>query len=150
MLAKRRATQGTSRSRTISPETPAVVADQPMISSQLFAWKRRMLEGGCEAVQADEDVVGTSKLRELEKRVRELEGLLGRKTVQVEILKEALDFARVKTDLAAGALERSGVTDTVGAARSNLVESLGGYSDASALHQAGGHGPPATRAQAGR
>lgn len=26
--------------------------------SQLFGWKRRMLEGGSEAVQADEDVVG--------------------------------------------------------------------------------------------
>jgi transposase len=38
--------------------------------SQLFAWKRRMLEGGHQAVHADEDVVGTSKVRELEKRAR--------------------------------------------------------------------------------
>ncbi|PAP92278.1 MAG: hypothetical protein EOS23_31580 [Mesorhizobium sp.] len=29
--------------------------------SQLFAWKRRMLEGGHAAVQADEDVVGSSR-----------------------------------------------------------------------------------------
>jgi len=29
--------------------------------SQLFAWKRRMIEGGHAAVQADEDVVGTSR-----------------------------------------------------------------------------------------
>jgi len=35
--------------------------------SQLFAWKRRMIEGGHAAVQADEDVVGTSRVRELEK-----------------------------------------------------------------------------------
>jgi len=48
------------------------------------------------AVQADEDVVGTSRVRELERRVRELERLLGRKTMEVEILKEALDVARVK------------------------------------------------------
>ena len=34
--------------------------------SQLFAWKRRMLEGGHEAVHADEDVVATSKVRELD------------------------------------------------------------------------------------
>ena len=40
--------------------------------SLLFTWKRRMLEGGREAVQADEDVVGTSRVRELEKRVREI------------------------------------------------------------------------------
>ena len=64
--------------------------------SLLFTWKRRMLEGGREAVQANEDVVGTSKVRELEKRVRDLERLLGRKTMEVEILKEALDLARAK------------------------------------------------------
>ena len=62
----------------------------------LFTWKRRMLEGGREAVAADEDVVGTSKVRELERRVRDLERLLGRKTMEVEILKEALDLARAK------------------------------------------------------
>jgi transposase len=67
--------------------------------SQLFAWKRRMLEGGFQAVQADEDVVGTSRVRELEKRVRDLERLLGRKTLEVEILKEALDAARAKKPL---------------------------------------------------
>ena len=72
--------------------------------SLLFTWKRRMLEGGHQAVAADEDVVGTSKVRELERRVRDLERLLGRKTMEVEILKEALDLARrKKTDLAARA-----------------------------------------------
>ncbi len=61
--------------------------------SQLFAWKRRMLEGGH---TADEDVVGASQVRDLEKRVRELERLLGRKTMENEILKEALALARPK------------------------------------------------------
>jgi transposase InsO family protein len=55
-----------------------------------------MLEVGLQAVQADEDVVGTSRVRELERRVRELERQLGRKTMEVELLKEALDVARVK------------------------------------------------------
>ncbi len=64
--------------------------------SQLFAWKRRMAEGGQSAVEADEDVVGASKVRDLEKKVRELERLLGKKTMEVEILKEALDAARAK------------------------------------------------------
>ena len=64
--------------------------------SLLFRWKRRMIEGGHEAVQADEDVVGTSKVRELERRVRDLERMLGRKTMEAEILKEALDLARAK------------------------------------------------------
>ena len=39
--------------------------------SLLFNWRRRMLEGGLRAVQADEEVVGTSRVRELERRVRE-------------------------------------------------------------------------------
>src|SRR4051794_26462085 len=97
--------------------------------SQLFAWKRRMIEGGHAAVQADEDVVGTSRVRELEKRVRDLERLLGRKTMENEILKEAIEVARLKTDPAAGVLERSGgrfamktIADTLGVARSNLIE----------------------------
>jgi hypothetical protein len=91
-----------------------------------------MLEGGREAVQANEDVVGTSRVSEREKQVRDLERLLGRKTMEVEILKEALDFARVKNDVAAGLLEQSGgqfpmraVAETLGIARSNLAERQG-------------------------
>lgn len=75
----------------------SLVARQAGISpSMLFNWRRRMLEGGFEAVQADEPVVGQTQVRDLEKRVRELERQLGRKTLEVEILKEALDAARAK------------------------------------------------------
>jgi hypothetical protein len=54
-----------------------------------------MTEGGQEAVRAD-DVVPAADLRRLEERVRELERQLGRKTFEVEILKEALDTSRSK------------------------------------------------------
>ena len=64
--------------------------------SLLSGWKRRMLEVGFRAVAADEDVVGTSRVRELERRVRQLGCLLGRKTLENEIPKEALDLARPK------------------------------------------------------
>ncbi len=64
--------------------------------SQLFAWKRRMLEGGTAAVQADDDVVAAARVRELEKRVRDLERMLGRKTMEAEILREALELAAPK------------------------------------------------------
>jgi hypothetical protein len=47
-------------------------------------------------VRADEDVVAASEVRRLEERVRDLERMLGRKTMEVEILKEPLDLARVK------------------------------------------------------
>ena len=52
--------------------------------------------GGREAVRADDEVVAASSVRRLEERARELERLLGRKTMEVEILKEALDLARAK------------------------------------------------------
>ena len=45
--------------------------------SLLFTWKRRMLEGGHQAVQADEDVVGPSRVRELERSIRDLSGRSG-------------------------------------------------------------------------
>ena len=77
--------------------TVSAVARMHGISpSLLFGWRRRMAEGGQVAVQADEEVVAASRVRELEARVRDLERLLGRKTLEVEVLKEALAVARVK------------------------------------------------------
>ena len=67
--------------------------------SLLFNWRRLMTQGGQVAVRADEDVVAQSRARELEQRVRELERLLGRKTLEVEVLKEALAAARGKKPL---------------------------------------------------
>ena len=77
--------------------TVSAVARMHGISpSLLFGWRRRMAEGGQVAVQADDEVVAASRMRELEARVRDLERLLGRKTLGVEVLKEALAAARVK------------------------------------------------------
>jgi transposase len=55
-----------------------------------------MTEGGHEAVRADDEVVPASDVRRFEERVRELERHLGRKTLEVEILKEALERTRAK------------------------------------------------------
>lgn len=64
--------------------------------SLLFGWRRRMTEGGKEAVRADDSVVASSEVRALEKRVRELERVLGKKTLENEILREALKIAQEK------------------------------------------------------
>ena len=64
--------------------------------SLLFGWRRRMAEGGKEAMRADEEVVASSKVRELERRVRELERVLGKKTLENEILREAVKIAHEK------------------------------------------------------
>lgn len=64
--------------------------------SLLFGWRRRMTEGGKEAVRADDSVVASSEVRALEKRIRELERVLGKKTLENEILREALKIAQEK------------------------------------------------------
>ncbi|MGY3238445.1 transposase [Bradyrhizobium sp. USDA 4472] len=73
-----------------------VAARHGLSPSLVFRWRRLMSEGGEEAVPADENVVAASEVRRPEERVRDLERLLGRKTMEIEILKEALDLARVK------------------------------------------------------
>jgi hypothetical protein len=60
-------------------------------------------------------------VRRLEERVRELGRLLGRKTLEVEIPKEALDLARTQKDLAVelcaeGRFPMKAVTETLGVA----------------------------------
>lgn len=47
-------------------------------------------------VASDEPVVSSSEVRRLEERVRELERLLGRKTMENEILREALAKSGLK------------------------------------------------------
>src|SRR5262245_9745139 len=53
----------------------------------LYRCRRLMAQGGAAAVGSDEPVVGNSEVRRLEERIRELERLLGRKTMEVEILR---------------------------------------------------------------
>jgi transposase len=62
----------------------------------LFRWRRLMREGGLSAIQANERVLGASEVRRLKHRIRELERLLGKKTMEAEILKEAIEIAREK------------------------------------------------------
>jgi transposase len=62
----------------------------------LYRWRRLLSEGGAAAVDSDEPVIGNSEVKKLEDRVRELERILGRKTLENEILREALSKAQSK------------------------------------------------------
>lgn len=62
----------------------------------LFKWRRLMMEGGQEAVRAEDQVVAAAEVRELKRQIRELERLLGKKTLENEILREALALAKSK------------------------------------------------------
>ncbi len=77
--------------------------------SLVFRWRRLMSDGGREAVRADDEVVAAAELRRLEERVRDLERMLGRKTLEVEILKEAHDLARARKAISlSGSAPRDG------------------------------------------
>jgi transposase len=72
--------------------------------SLLFRWRKLMKKGGKVAVQAGDDVVSVAEARVLKKRIRDLERLLGKKTMEVEILKDALELAREKKLISRSAL----------------------------------------------
>ena len=67
--------------------------------SLIFGWRRRMKEGGKEAIRADDEVVARAEVLNLQKRIRKLERVLGKKTLENEILREAVKVAHEKNGL---------------------------------------------------
>ncbi len=65
-------------------------------SSLLFKWKKQYLEGNLTAVAAEEDVIPVSELAAAIKQIKELQRLLGKKTMEVEILKEAVEYGQLR------------------------------------------------------
>ncbi len=65
-------------------------------ATQLFQWRKAYLEGSLVAVGANETVVPASELQQAMKRIKQLDGALGPETLENEILKEAVDFAKAK------------------------------------------------------
>jgi len=57
-------------------------------------WKRRYESGAATAVKTNEDVVAASELAAAKARIRELERALGRKTMEVEILRAAQEVVK--------------------------------------------------------
>ena len=64
--------------------------------SKLFTWRRLMEEAGLEGIRSEKGVASKSQAKQLEKRIHELERMLGRKTLENEILREAIKLGREK------------------------------------------------------
>ncbi|WP_350239164.1 IS3 family transposase [Pectobacterium colocasium] len=93
--------------------------------SLLFKWKKQYQEGSLTAVAAGEEVVPASELTAALKQVRELQRLLGKKTMEVEILKEAVEYGQSPKMDSARALVAKGrriaqVSRTMGVSRAQL------------------------------
>lgn len=69
-------------------------------ANQLFAWRKLERAGALTAVGTGEAVVPAGELEAARRQIRELQRLLGKKTMEAEILKEAVDFAQTKKWLA--------------------------------------------------
>lgn len=76
--------------------------------AQLFKWRRLMEEGALQGISSQDELVPKGIVREMEKRIAELERLLGRKTLENEILQEAVKLAHEKKQLLLRALPKAG------------------------------------------
>ena len=65
-------------------------------ASQVFLWRRKMEEGALVCVSCQENVNPETEYRQAIDRIKRLERLLGQKTEEVEILKEAIKIGREK------------------------------------------------------
>src|SRR5207249_441800 len=76
-------------------KTLAELSGELDISPGVIRNRKRFAEAGATtAVQASEDVVPASHLREAYARIRDLERALGRKTMEVEILRTAQEIVK--------------------------------------------------------
>ncbi|WP_338389346.1 IS3 family transposase [Escherichia coli] len=77
--------------------TVSLVARQHGVAaSQLFLWRKQYQEGSLTAAAAGEQVVPASELAAAMKQIKELQRLLGKKTMENELLKEAVEYGRGK------------------------------------------------------
>lgn len=65
--------------------------------SSLVKWRKQVLSGGFMSVKNNDDnLVPSSEVKKLKTKIRELERMLGKKTMQVELLQDAIEIAREK------------------------------------------------------
>ena len=84
--------------QTYEPGTSVslVARQHGVAASQLFNWRKLEREGALTAVSAGESVVPASDLAAARAQIAQLQRLLGKKTMENEILKEAVEIAREK------------------------------------------------------
>lgn len=64
--------------------------------SQLFLWRKLAEQGAMTSIKKEENVVPQSEVDLLKKHIKQLERVLGQKTLENEILKEAVKLGREK------------------------------------------------------
>ncbi len=98
-----------------------------VVPNLLYRWRRLLSEGGAVAVDSDEPVIGNSEVKKLEDRVRELERILGRRTLENEIFGEALSKAQSKKPISRPILLPKDVPDEDGGRCSGRGQPFHGF-----------------------
>ena len=83
-----------------------VARQHGLTAAQLFQWRKAYLEGSLVAVGANETVVPASELQEAMRRIKQLEGALGRKTLKLMMLtlkKSLPEWSKTEPLMAIGA-----------------------------------------------
>jgi transposase len=108
MMAKSEVLPGPGRRRRWTPaEKLGIIAEtrEPGVTvslvarrygiapNQIFLWRRLANQGALKATHSDEEMTRIPDYHGLVDQVRELQRLLGKKTLEAEMLKEALDHA---------------------------------------------------------
>ncbi|WP_209996380.1 IS3 family transposase [Pseudomonas sp. PvP028] len=108
-------------------QSVSVVARRNGINAnQLFLWRKLYQDGSLSAVSTGEAVVPASELTDALKQIRELQRMLGKKTMEAEVLKEAVEIARSRKldcalTLVAGGRPVKLVSECLGVSRSQLT-----------------------------
>ena len=77
---------------TVGNSISQVARKYGIIPTQLYQWRSQLMGKKSQSHQNSESV----KVKELERKVKELERALGKQTMHVEILKEAIKIGREK------------------------------------------------------
>nr|WP_211287053.1 IS3 family transposase [Halopseudomonas oceani] len=110
-----------------SGQSVSVVARRNGINpNQLFHWRKLYQDGSLSAVSSGQAVVPASELADALKQIRELQRMLGKKTMEAEILREAVEIGRSRKldcalTLVAGGRPVKAVSESLGVARSQLT-----------------------------
>lgn len=76
--------------------TVSVARKHGIQPSQLFLWRKIAENGALTSIKKEEKVVPQSEVDSLKRHIKQLERVLGQKTLENEILKEAVKLGREK------------------------------------------------------
>ena len=64
--------------------------------STLIKWRKNAIEGSLMSIKDNKPAVSASEVKKLQQEIKQLRQLLGKKSLQVELLQEAVEIGREK------------------------------------------------------